>query len=204
VSNALNAFAIESFIDELAHSAGQHPVDFRLAMLSHNPRQHAVLERAAEEAGFMTKAGRDRAFGVASMQCYDTHVALVAEVVGEADQVKVERLTYALDCGIAVHPDQVIAQLEGGTVTGLINALRSKVTVKNGRVEQSNYDTFQIPRLPEVPRTEVILMPNGASPGGMGEVGVPLVAPAIANAVFALTGKRIRSLPLEDGGVKFI
>jgi isoquinoline 1-oxidoreductase subunit beta len=204
VSNALNAFAIESFIDELAHSAGQHPVDFRLAMLSHNPRQRAVLERAAEEAGFMTKAGRDRAFGVASMQCYDTHVALVAEVVGEADQVKLQRLTYALDCGIAVHPDQVIAQLEGGTVTGLINALRSKVTVKNGRVEQSNYDTFQIPRLPEVPRTEVILMPNGASPGGMGEVGVPLVAPAIANAVFALTGKRIRSLPLEDGGVKFI
>ena len=204
VSNALNAFAIESFVDELAHSAGQHPVDFRLAMLSHNPRQQAVLQRAAEEAAFLTNAGRGRAFGVASMQCYDTHVALVAEVVGAADQVKLEKLTYAVDCGIAVHPDQVVAQLEGGTVTGLINALRAKVTVKNGRVEQSNYDTFRIPRLPEVPRIEVILMPNGASPGGIGEVGVPLVAPAIANAVFALTGKRIRSLPLEDGGIKFV
>jgi isoquinoline 1-oxidoreductase beta subunit len=86
----------------------------------------------------------------------------------------------------------------------LINALRSKITVKNGRVEQSNYDNFSIPRMPQVPRTEVILMPTGGNPGGMGEVGVPLVAPAIANAVFALTGKRIRSLPLEDGGVKFI
>jgi len=204
VSNALNAFAIECFIDELAHSAGQHPVDFRLAMLSHNPRQHAVLERAANEAGFMTKAGHGRAFGVASMECYGTHIALVAEVVGEANQVKLEKLTYAVDCGIAVHPDQVVAQLEGGTVTGLINALRSKITVKNGRVEQSNYDNFPIPRMPQVPRTEVILMPSGGNPGGMGEVGVPLVAPAIANAVSALTGKRIRSLPLEDGGVKFI
>jgi CO/xanthine dehydrogenase Mo-binding subunit len=148
VSNALNAFAIESFIDELAHAAGQHPVDFRLAMLSQNPRQHAVLQRAAEEAAFLTNPGRGRAFGVASMQCYDTHVALVAEVVGAANQVKLEKLTYALDCGIAVHPDQVVAQIEGGTVTGLINALRAKVTVKNGRVEQSNYDTFRIPDCP--------------------------------------------------------
>jgi isoquinoline 1-oxidoreductase beta subunit len=118
--------------------------------------------------------------------------------------VKLEKLTYAADCGVAVHPDQVIAQLEGGAVTGLINALRSKVTVKNGRVEQTNFHDFPIPRMPQVPPTAVALITGGGSPGGMGEVGVPLVAPAIGNAVFTLTGKRIRALPLEDGGISFV
>ena len=203
VSNALNAFAIESFIDELAHSAGQSPVDFRAELLSSQPRQKAVLLRAVRESGFTANAGPKRAFGLASMQCYETHVALVAEISDTEKRVKIEKLTYAVDPGIAVHPDQVVAQLESGAVSGLINAVRSKVTVKNGRVEQSSYDSFPIPRMADMPRTDVVLMPSGDSPGGMGEVGVPLVAPALANAVFALTGKRIRSLPLEDGGVKF-
>ncbi|HTO08968.1 MAG TPA: molybdopterin cofactor-binding domain-containing protein [Myxococcota bacterium] len=203
VSNALNAFAIESFVDELAHTAGRSPVDFRAELLSSQPRQKAVLLRAVKESGFSTEAGPGRAFGIASMQCYETHVALVAEVSGTANKLKLEKLTYAVDPGIAVHPDQIVAQLESGAVSGLINAVRSKVTVKHGRVEQSSYDSFPIPRMAEMPRTEVVLMPSGDPPGGMGEVGVPLVAPALANAVFALTGKRIRSLPLEDGGVKF-
>jgi isoquinoline 1-oxidoreductase subunit beta len=203
VSNALNAFAIEGFIDELAHAAGRSPVEFRLAMLGTQPRQRAVLERVARDSGLSAGAAAGRAFGVASMQCYDSHIALVAEISGSADKVKVEKLTYAVDCGIAVHPDQVVAQLQGGAVSGLINALRSKITVKNGRIEQSNFDSFPIPRMPEVPPVVVSLMPNGGRPGGMGEAGVPLVAPAIANAVFALTGKRIRALPLEDSGIKF-
>jgi CO/xanthine dehydrogenase Mo-binding subunit len=203
VSNALNAFAIESFVDELAYAAKQDPVQFRLAHLEKLPRQRAVLERAAKEAGFQTKPAAGRAFGVASMQCYDTHVALVAELSGKGDHAKLEKLTFAVDCGIAVHPDQVIAQIEGGAVTGLINTLRSKVTISKGRVQQSNFDTFPIPRMPEVPPINVILIPGNTNPGGIGETGVPLVAPAIANAVFALTGKRIRALPLEDAGVKF-
>jgi CO/xanthine dehydrogenase Mo-binding subunit len=203
VSNALNAFAIESFIDELAQTAGNDPVSFRLAMLDKLPRQQAVLQRAVKDAGFSSTPKGGRAFGVASMECYDTHIALVAEVSGTADKIKLEKLTFAADCGIAVHPDQVIAQLQSGAVTGLINTMRSKVTVKDGRIEQSNFDTFTIPRMYEVPPIEVVPIPSGGRPGGMGEAGVPLVAPAIANAVFALTGKRLRSLPLEDGEISF-
>jgi len=203
VSNALNAFAIESFVDELAHEAGQDPVAFRLAMLDKKPRQRAVLERAAKGSGFVATPPPGRAFGVASMECYDTHIALVAELSGSGDRVKLEKLTYAVDCGIAVHPDQVVAQIEGGAVTGLINTLRSKVTIKGGRVEQSNFDSFRIPRMQEVPPIEVTLISSDATPGGIGEAGVPLVAPAVANALFALTGKRVRALPLEDAGVTF-
>lgn len=203
VSNALNAFAIEGFIDELAHAAGRDPVAFRLAMLDKQPRQRAVLERAAKEAGWKTRPAYGRAFGCASMECYETHVALIAEVSGDASRVKLERLTFAVDPGIAVHPDQVIAQMQGGAVTGLIGALRSKITMKGGRVEQSNFHDFAIPRIAEVPPIDVHVIEGGERPGGIGEVGVPLVAPAIANAVFALTGTRIRALPLADGGVTF-
>lgn len=204
VSNANNAWAIESFVDELAHAARQDPLAFRLAMLDKIPRQRAALERVAREAGYSAKPAKGRAFGIASMECYDTYVALVAELSGSADKVKLEKLTYVADCGVAVHPDQAIAQLEGGAVTGLINAIRSKVTLKNGRVEQTNFNNFPIPRMNEVPPTRIVLIANGEKPGGLGEVGVPLVAPAIANGVFALTGKRIRSLPLEDGGIRFV
>jgi isoquinoline 1-oxidoreductase beta subunit len=203
VSHAMNAFVIESFVDELANASGADPVALRLAMLEKMPRQRAVLERAVKESGFRAKAQGGRAFGVASMECYDTHVALVAEVSGSVDKVKLEKLTFAVDCGLAVHPDQAVAQIEGGAVTGLIGALRSKITVKGGRVEQSNFHDFQLPRMSDAPPIQVVMMGSGGKPGGLGEVGVPLVAPAIANAVFALTGKRIRSLPLEDGGVTF-
>lgn len=203
VSNALNAFAIESFVDELAAAAGRNPLEFRLAMLDAVPRQRAVLERAAHDAGWKAKPAAGRAFGIASMECYDTHVALVAEISGDAQKVKLEKLSFAVDPGVAVHPDQVVAQIQGGAVSGLINALRSKVTLKDGRVEQSNFHDFPIPRLTEMPAISVAVLEGGDKPGGMGEVGVPLVAPAIANAVFALTGQRVRSLPLADGGVAF-
>jgi len=203
VSNALNAFATESFIDELARSAKRDPLMFRIAMLDGMPAQRAVVERVAALSSYSATPGKGRAFGVASMECYDTHVAMVCEASMKGDKVKLERITVVADCGLAVHPDQAVAQLEGGIVTGLISTLRSKITVKNGRVEQSNFNDFTLPRQMDVPVIKVELITRGSKPAGLGEVGVPLVAPAVANAVFALTGKRIRSLPLEDGGVKF-
>jgi isoquinoline 1-oxidoreductase subunit beta len=203
VSHALNAFAIESFVDELAHSAGQDPLGFRLAMLDTMPRQRAVLERAARAAGYSATARPGRGFGLASMECYDTHAAVVAEVSGTAEKVTLERISVCVDCGMAVHPDQVVAQLQGGVVTGLIQAMRAKITLKNGRVEQSNFHDYPLPRHNEVPPIGVEVIQSGGKLGGIGEVGVPLVAPALANAVFSLTGKRIRSTPLEDGGIRF-
>ena len=204
VSHALNAFAIESFVDELAHSARQDPLAFRVAMLDKMPRQRAVLERAARAAGYTATPPAGRGFGLASMECYETHVAIGCEVSGNADGIKLEKICIAADCGLAVHPDQVVAQLEGGVVTGLIQAMRARITLKNGRVEQSNFHDFPLPRLNEVPPIQVELIQSGGKPGGIGEVGVPLVAPALANAVFSLTGKRIRSTPLEEGGVRFV
>jgi CO/xanthine dehydrogenase Mo-binding subunit len=203
VSNALNSFATESFIDELALAAKQDPLAFRLGMLDKLPRQRAVIERVAQASGYTASPAKGRAFGMAAMECYDTYAAVVCEVSGAADKVKLERITIAADCGLVVHPDQAVAQLEGGVVTGLMGTMRSKITFKDGRVEQTNFHAFQLPRMTDVPPIKVEIIALRDKPGGLGEVGVPLVAPAVANAVFALTGKRIRSLPLEDGGITF-
>ncbi|MBN8888517.1 MAG: xanthine dehydrogenase family protein molybdopterin-binding subunit [Rudaea sp.] len=204
VSHALNAFAIEGFIDELAHAAGKDPVAFRVALLGKQPRQRAVLERVAKEAGWGRKLPAGSAQGIASMESYGTHQAVVADISKTANgAIRIDKLTYAVDPGIAVHPDQVIAQIQGGAVSGLINTLSAKITLKDGRVVQSNFHDFQLPRMNQMPKIDVVLMPSGDNPGGMGEVGVPLVAPAIANAVFALTGQRVRTLPLADAKLSF-
>src|SRR5262249_49287753 len=150
VSHALNAFAVECFVDELAHEAHQDPLAFRLAMLEKVPRQRAVLEQAARMARYKPASTPGRGFGIASMECYETNVAMVCEVSGSADAIKLERISICADCGVVVHPDQAVAQLEGGAANGLIQALRSKITLKNGRVEQSNFDTFLLPRMNQV------------------------------------------------------
>lgn len=204
VSHALNAFAIEGFIDELAHAAGKDPVAFRLALLGSQPRQRAVLERVAKESGWADKLPAGRARGVASMESYETHQALVAEVSQAGDKIKLDRLVYVVDPGIAVHPDQIVAQIQSGAVSGLINTLRGKITLKEGRVEQSNFHDFLLLRMNQMPKIDVVVIEGADKPGGMGEVGVPLVAPAIANAVFALTGKRARALPLSDANIAFV
>ncbi len=203
VSHAQNAFAIEGFLDELARNAGADPLEMRLAMSGNLPRQAEVLRRVAAASGYRAEASDGRAFGLASMQCYGSHVACVAAISGSADAIRIDDLWFAVDCGIAIHPDQVVAQIEGAAVTGLIQTKRAKVTVRNGRVQETNFDSFPIPRMNEVPPIHVDLVASDASPGGVGEVGTPLVAPAIGNAIFALTGKRLRDLPFEDHGVRF-
>jgi isoquinoline 1-oxidoreductase beta subunit len=204
VSHALNAFAIESFFDELAHAAGRDPVTFRLELLEKVPRQKAVLERVAAESGWGKPLPQGTALGLAMMESYETHQALVARVSKSGKRLKLERMVYVVDPGIAVHPDQIVAQIQSGAVSGLINTLRSKITLKDGRIEQSNFDDYPLLRISQMPRIDVIVMEGGEKPGGIGEVGVPLAAPAVANAVFALTGKRVRSLPLADAGIEFV
>jgi isoquinoline 1-oxidoreductase beta subunit len=194
-----NTWVIESFMDELAAAAKQDPVAYRLALLGKSPRGKAVIELAAKAAnwGAPLPAGSGR--GVSLMYSgWDTYVAQVAEVaVSDAGEVRVKRVVCAVDCGTVVNPDTVKAQIEGGAIFGISGALYGGVTLKNGRVEQSNFHDVRVLRINETPAIEVHLVRNGERPGGIGEPGTAVTAPAIANAIFAATGKRIRKIPLE-------
>jgi len=194
-----NTFVIESFMDELALAAKADPVEYRRALLAKSPRGRAVLELAAKQAGWGEKLPPGRGRGIALMYSgWDTYVAQVAEVsVSEAGEVRVHRVVCAVDCGTVVNPDIVKAQIEGGVVFGIGGALWGEVTLKNGRVEQSNFHNVRVLRINETPAIEVHLVRNSEAPGGIGEPGTAVTAPALANAVFAATGKRIRTLPLE-------
>jgi isoquinoline 1-oxidoreductase subunit beta len=204
VSNPLNAFAFESFLDELAIAAKADPLTFRLALLDAQPRQAKVLKGAAQMAGWGTLHAADSALGLASMECYGTHIALVAQVARRGADVHCERICVAVDPGIAIRPDQIEAQIQSGVITGLIGTLRNRITFKDGQVQELNFDSFQPLRMSETPRIDVRIMASGDAPGGMGEVGTPLVAPALANAVARLSGKRVRTLPFSEAGVRFV
>ncbi len=195
VSNALNAFAVESFIDEIALATKKDPVAMRMGMLAHDPRSQNVLKLATERAGW-GKAPAGRALGVAQMECYGTHSAVVAEVSMTKDGPKVHKVTCVVDCGIIVHPDQALAQMESGILLGFSSGMWDEITFKDGAVEQSNFHDYPMLRMSQVPQIDVTFVQSSAAPGGLGEVGVPLVMPAIANAVAALSGKRVRKLPL--------
>ncbi len=194
-----NTWVIESFIDELAAAAKQDPVAYRRALLGKSPRARAVLDLAAQSAGWGNRLPEGRGRGVSLMySSWDTYVAQVAEVsVSTAGEVRVHRIVCAVDCGTVVNPDTVTAQIEGGAIFGVSGALWGEVTLKNGRVQQSNYHNVRVLRINEAPAIEVHLVQNREKPGGIGEPGTAVTAPAIANAVFAATGKRIRKLPLE-------
>lgn len=194
-----NAFAIECFIDELAHIAGRDPLDYRLALLTDTPRHRAALELAAEKAGWGGPLSPGRARGVAVYRSFDSVVAQVAEVSVAGGGIRVERMVCAIDCGIAVTPDAVRAQLEGGMAFGLSAALHEEVRIDNGRVQQASLQDYPILTMAEMPEVEVHIVPSQAPPGGVGEPGVPVIAPAVANAMFALTGQRLRRLPLRPG-----
>ena len=196
VGASQNAFAVECFIDELAAAAGRDPVAFRLGLLAHAPRHRAVLELAAERAAWHGRVTRGRGCGVAVYHSYGSWVAQVAEVAAEGEAWRVERIVCAADCGTVVNPDAVAAQMEGAIIFALSAALFGEITLRDGAVEQQSFEDYPILRMRDTPPIEVHLVPSRESPGGAGEPGVPPVAPAVANAAFAATGRRLRRLPL--------
>jgi CO/xanthine dehydrogenase Mo-binding subunit len=194
-----NTFVIESFVDELAAAAKQDPVAYRRALLGNSPRGRAVVDLAARAAGWGRALPAGRGRGIALMYSgWDTYVAQVAEVsVSGKGEVRVHRLVCAVDCGIVVNPDTVKAQIMGGAIFGVGGALWGEVTVERGRVQQENFNDVRVLRMNEAPAIEVHLVHSGEKPGGIGEPGTAVTAPALANAIFAATGQRIRKLPLE-------
>ncbi len=196
VGHSQNAFVVESFVDELAHAAGQDPLAFREARLAKHPRHLDVLRLAKTRADWGNPApGRHQ--GVAVHESFGSVVAEIAEVSVEHGRIRVHRVVCAVDCGLAVNPDIVRAQMESGIIFGLTAALKSKVTLKNGGIEQSNFHDYPLLRLDETPEIEVHIVERDAAPSGVGEPGTPPIAPAVANAVFAATGQRLRRMPFE-------
>jgi isoquinoline 1-oxidoreductase beta subunit len=202
VGSTHTAYSTEAFIDELAEAAGRDPLDFRLEMLGSHPRHAAVLKLAAEKAGWGSDLPAGRGRGIAVHESFNTFVAEVAEIsVADDGTIKVEKVVCAVDCGLAVNPDQVKAQMEGGIGYGLGAVLHNAVTLKDGRVEQSNFHDYQPLRINEMPAVEVHVVPSSEAPTGVGEPGVPPIGPAVANAVYKATGRRIRALPFALHGL---
>jgi len=182
----------------LAALAGQDPVAYRMALLEGHARHQGVLRLAAEKAGWGTPLPAGRGRGVAVHKSFHTHVAQVAEVtVRKGGHIRVDRVVIAVDCGIAINPDVIKAQMEGGMGFGLSAALLSELTLKDGQVQQSNFHDYQVLRMDGMPEVEVHIVPSTEAPTGVGEPATPVIAPAVANAVFAATGKRLRQLPLK-------
>lgn len=199
VSNNMNTFALESFIDEVAQQTSQDPLKMRLAMLSKHPRAQKVLEMAAKKAGWGQKRTNGHSLGVAQSEAYGAYITVIAEVsIGKDAKAtpKVHKLTAVVDPGIAIRPDQIKAQLESGMLLGYSSAMKAQITFKDGAVEQRNFDTYPLLRMSETPTIDITIIEGGGKPSGMGEVGVPTVAPAIVNAIAAATGNRIRKLPI--------
>jgi isoquinoline 1-oxidoreductase beta subunit len=195
VGSSHTAFALECFMDELAEAAGKDPLAFRLALLKDKPRHAAVLQLAADKAQWGKPLPPGHAHGIALAESFNTYVAQVAEVSITDKIVKVHKVVCAVDCGVAVNPDQVKAQLEGGIGYGLGAILKSQITFDKGHVKQGNFDTFQVLAINEMPQVEVHIVPSDAHPTGVGEPGVPPTGPAVANAAYQLTKQRVRSLP---------
>jgi isoquinoline 1-oxidoreductase beta subunit len=197
VGHSYNAFVMESLVDELAHAAGKDPVEYRRMLLKNHPRHLAALNMAAEKAGWGTPLPEGRGRGVAVHESFGSYLAQVAEVSVENGAIRVHRVVCAIDCGLAVNPEGVRAQMESGIAFGLGAALHSALTFKDGHVQESNYHDYQVLRLSEMPKIEAHIVASSEKMGGAGEPGTAPIAPAVANAVFALTGQRLRELPLR-------
>jgi len=198
-----NVFVTESFMDELAVAAKQDPIAYRLALLNKTPRAKTVLAVAAEKAGWGQPLPEHVGRGVALQFVFATYMAHVAEVeVAKDGAVRVRRVVCAVDCGTVVNPDTVQAQIQSGIIFGATAALYGEITLKNGRVEQTNFDSYQMLRMNEAPAIEVHIVQSSEPPGGMGETGTSAIVPAIANAIFAATGKRLRKMPVDAAALK--
>lgn len=194
-----NVFVTESFMDELAAAAKQDPVAYRLSLLDKTPRAKAVLELAAEKAGWGERLPERVGRGASVQYAFASYLAQVAEVeVSKNGKVRVRRVVCAVDCGIPVNPNTIEAQIQSAVMFGITAALHGEITVKDGRVEQSNFDTYEILRIDEAPTVEVYIIPSTEAPGGMGEAGTSAIVPAVANAIFAATGKRVRKMPIDS------
>lgn len=204
IGSGYTKFAAESFVDEIAHATGKDPLAFRLELTKDQPRANAIIRAAAEMAGWNRARPKDRALGIAFSDYHGTFTAGVAEVSVDrkSGKIKVHDFWIAADPGIVVQPTNAHAQLEGGVVYGLSAALFEELTVQGGAVRQRNFNDYHVLRMSDMPEIHTQLVASGAAPSGMGEVGVPSVAPAIANAVFRLTGKRVRHLPMSPQRVQ--
>ncbi len=199
VGSTHTAYALETFIDEIAHAAGKDPVAFRMALLKDKPRHREVLRLAAEKAGWGEPLPEGVHRGVAVAESFHTYVAQVAELSLDKDgSPLVRRVVCAVDCGIAVNPDQVRAQMEGGIGFGLGAILKSQITLDKGKVVQGNFDAYEVLQINEMPKVEVHVVKSAEFPTGAGEPGVPPIGPAVANAYFQATGKRMRILPFSN------
>jgi len=209
VGHSHTGFSVEAFLDEVAHAGGKDPYELRKKLLANQPRMLGVLELAAQKANWGAKLPPGVGRGIAGHFSFDSYVAQVIEAsVSKDGAVRVHRVVCAVDCGTVINPDTVKAQMEGGIIFGLTAALKTEITLKNGRVEQTNFHDYQMMRIFEAPKIEVYIVPSTANPTGVGEPGVPPTAPALTSAIFACTGKRIRRLPIrasdlaENPGVK--
>lgn len=198
VGHSHTGFSVEGFFDEVAHAGGKDPYELRRKLLASQPRMSATLQLAAEKAGWGKPLPPGRGRGIATHFSFDSYVAQVVEASVEKNgNVRVHRVVCAVDCGRAINPDTVKAQMEGGIIYGLTAALKTEITLKSGRVQQTNFHDYQMLRMFESPEIEVFIVPSEENPTGVGEPGVPPVAPALTNAIFSATGKRIRRLPIR-------
>jgi CO/xanthine dehydrogenase Mo-binding subunit len=191
-------FVVESFIDELAAAAGQDPVAYRRPLVK-DARLRAVLDLVAEKSGWGAPLPQGRGRGISIQAAFGSYLAQVAEVEVKGGAVRVNRVVCAFDCGQAVNPDTIHAQLQGGVNFGLSAVLTGEITVADGRVQQSNFNDYPVLRIGETPRIETHLVTSAEAPGGVGETGTACIQAAVCNAVFAATGRRVRTLPLARG-----